>query len=462
MKIPEKSEILQLYDGNSISVLAYHYKVARATIRKWLNFHDIPIKSHLQSSTEANSKIKQGYHNHPKLNDKEWLYNQRIINRKSYQNIGEELGVSDFCVKKYCKLHDIPLLQYNKSPYETDLKLSDKDFLESEYDKGKTLDEIAKSIGSNKATLSEWFAKHSIPTRPSNWYERKNNFLSNECNEIHEFIESLGFTVISNDRKILNGREIDLWIPEKNLAIEYNGLYHHIFRPNETSNSLIKGRNYHVSKTNDCEAQGIQLLHIFSDDWNNKKPIWKSMLSNKLGRTKNTIFARKCEIKTVQRHEKIEFLVKNHIQGKDTSTIAYGLYYEERLVSLFTAKKSRYTKGQYDWELMRFCNLIDTSVVGGFTRLLSHFIKNHPGTLVTYTNREYSNGALYEKTGFRLTRVNGPSYYHVDLNKNIKYHRSTFQKKRLLPGSTMSESDIMKRLGYQRIWNCGTKTYIFS
>ena len=169
MKIPEKSEILQLYDGNSISVLAYHYKVARATIRKWLNFHDIPIKSHLQSSTEANSKIKQGYHNHPKLNDKEWLYNQRIINRKSYQNIGEELGVSDFCVKKYCKLHDIPLLQYNKSPYETDLKLSDKDFLESEYDKGKTLDEIAKSIGSNKATLSEWVAKHSSPTRPSNW-----------------------------------------------------------------------------------------------------------------------------------------------------------------------------------------------------------------------------------------------------------------------------------------------------
>src|SRR5690606_14629085 len=101
--------------------------------------------------------------------------------------------------------------------------------------------------------------------------------------------------ILVNDRKILNGLELDIVIPEKKIAIEYNGLFHHIWRPNESSFSARKDKNYHLFKTEECERQGYQLIHIFSDDWKNNNELIKSMILNKLGLTPKRIYARNCE-----------------------------------------------------------------------------------------------------------------------------------------------------------------------
>lgn len=118
-----------------------------------------------------------------------------------------------------------------------------------------------------------------------------NNGISKEETELKDFLNSLDIKIIENDRMILEGKELDIFIPSHNIAIEYNGLYWH-------SEQYID-KNYHLNKTEACEAKGIQLIHIFEDEWLYKQDIVKSRLKNILGLTQNKIWARKCEIKIV-------------------------------------------------------------------------------------------------------------------------------------------------------------------
>lgn len=88
------------------------------------------------------------------------------------------------------------------------------------------------------------------------------------------------------------------------------------------------------------------------------------------------IYARKCSIKEVGKSEKKKFLEENYLQGQDKSLIAYGLYNNDRLVSLMTFGVPKFTRG-CSWELVRFCSLHGTHVIGGASRLLNYFINKH-------------------------------------------------------------------------------------
>ena len=155
------------------------------------------------------------------------------------------------------------------------------------------------------------------------------------------------------DRKILpNGKELDIYIPEKKISIEFDGIYWH-------SELNGKKRNYHLNKTVECEKQGIRLIHIFENEWNSSREIVESKLVNILGNRKERIHARKCLIKTPTYIEKCDFLEKNHIQGKDISKIYYGLYHNDKLISIITFGHRRVVMGgnfsnENEYELYRY------------------------------------------------------------------------------------------------------------
>ena len=223
--------------------------------------------------------------------------------------------------------------------------------------------------------------------------------ISDRENKLLKFIkENYDGEIIESDRKILNGKELDIYLPDLKLAFEFNGLYWH--------NELYKSKYYHLNKTESCLENGIKLIHIWEDDWNYKQEIIKSMILNKLGKTPNKIFARKCEIKEISDTKLVrEFLDKNHIQGFVGTTIKLGLYYENELVSLLTLGKkrkfmnSKSKEGEY--ELLRFCNKLNTNVVGGSSKLFKYFIKNYTFTeITTYADRSHSQGNLYKILGF--------------------------------------------------------------
>jgi hypothetical protein len=277
--------------------------------------------------------------------------------------------------------------------------------------------------------------------------------------EVADFIRSLGFNVIVDDRAILNGLEVDLYVPEKNVGIEFNGVFWH----SEISGN--KDRKYHVGKTEECRNRGVKLLHIFDQEWNEKKSIIQSILRATLGKTSNRIYARKCEVRTVKNDECQTFLHENHIQGSDRSSIRLGLWYEETLVAIMTFCKSRYDKS-VQYEMSRFCCKLNTRVVGSASKLFSHFVKNYnPASVVSYSDRRLFTGETYPAIGM-LFCENTPAAYFYTKNGSIVGTRMTFQKHKLvdiLPkfDPRKSEWENMKDNGFDRIWDCGHLKYLW-
>ena len=278
--------------------------------------------------------------------------------------------------------------------------------------------------------------------------------------EILNYIKSIyGGIVYNNDRKTLgDGTELDIVIPEKNIAIEYDGLYWH--------NELNKPRNYHLVKTEKCNLMGIKLIHIFEDEWKNpvKRNIWKSMLANKLGLNTGKIYARKCEIKTVEKGVGYRFLEDNHIQGKCQSSILIGLYYEGELVSLMTFGKTRHFIGNssHEYELLRFCNKVGVSVVGGASRLFKYFVDSYsPKSVVSYADYRWSDGTLYDNLGFVKYNVSKPNYYYVigaERKNRFNFRKSALVRKYGCP-MDMSEHEFCLSRKWYRIYDCGSLCY---
>jgi len=274
-------------------------------------------------------------------------------------------------------------------------------------------------------------------------------------NEVKTYIQSLNIPFESNNRTILNGKEIDIYIPDKGIAIEYNGLYWH--------SELYVDKNHHLDKTEICESQNIQLIHIFEDEWVYKQDIVKSRLKNILGITKNRLYGRKCTIKEVLTKDKTKFLNENHIQGSVGSKINLGLYYNSELVSLMTFGK-RPIFNNNEFELIRFCNKLDTTVIGGASKLLKYFIKQYnPKEIISYADRRWSIGNMYEKLGFNFISNTPINWFCIEKNK--RYHRVRYQKHKLV-----SEGYDENKTGHQiclenkiyRIYDSGNKKYILN
>ncbi len=273
--------------------------------------------------------------------------------------------------------------------------------------------------------------------------------------KLHDYISSLCKNIIKNSRSIISPLELDIYLPDYNLAIEFNGLYWH--------NDEIIDKDYHLNKTKLCEEKNIQLIHVFEHHWNDlfKREIIKSMISSKL-QLNNKIYARKCKIKEVENNVKDDFLNKNHIQGQCKSSINLGLYYNKELVSLICFSKSRFNKN-FDYEMIRFCSKKYFNVIGGASKLLKHFKNNYNSSIITYADRTYSNGNLYENIGFKKHYINKPKYYYFKNGEII--NRMSAQKKKLPKlinnfDPILTEYKNMKNNGFKKIWDCGTITYI--
>lgn len=273
--------------------------------------------------------------------------------------------------------------------------------------------------------------------------------------ELADFIAQY-VDIITSDRKVLgSGKELDIVIPSKKLAFEFNGLFWH-------SDARGKDKKYHLTKTKNCEAAGYQLIHIFSDEWRDKKEIVKSRIKNLLGNSDRRIYARKCEVKEVDSKTTMQFLRDNHMQGAVGSKVKLGLYYNDELVSIMTFGGLRVNMGQKvrkegQYELMRFCNVLNTSVVGGASKLLKYFERNYDvSMMISYADLRWSKGDLYFKLGFEHTHSSEPSYFYTkgeNREYRFKYRKNILVEQGADP--SMTEREIMIEKGYARIYDCG-------
>jgi len=277
--------------------------------------------------------------------------------------------------------------------------------------------------------------------------------------EIKKWISSL-IEIEENKRFYEKGKykyEIDIFVPSKNLGIEIDGLYWH----SEIAGG--KDKNYHLEKTKYFEKKGIRLIHIFDNEWLEKQDLIKSFIKNQLGLIKNKLYARKCEVKEIDTKIKNKFLNENHLQGEDKSKIKLGLFYNEELVSVMTFGKPRFNT-KYEWEIIRYANKKDLSVIGSFGKLLNYFIEKYkPSSIISYADKRFFDGQIYLKNKFELINESLPNYFYTKDYKSLET-RENYQKYRLKDkleffSPQLSEWENMQMNGYDRIWDCGN--YVF-
>jgi hypothetical protein len=253
-------------------------------------------------------------------------------------------------------------------------------------------------------------------------------------------------------------KEIDIYIPELKIGFEFNGTRWH--------SELYINNDYHLKKTKLCEENGIRLIHIFEDDFDHKSTIIRSIIQNIFNKSER-IYGRLTIIKQINDKKIItRFLTENHLQGFVNTNINYGLYYNDELVSLMTFMKSRKILNKTDkngeYELVRFCNKVGFSVIGGASKLLKQFIKDYaPKSVLSYCDISWANGILYKNLGFKLIGLTKPNYYYIINGK--KENRINYQKHKLVKkgySQDLTEVQIMAQLGYYRLFNCGNEKYV--
>lgn len=283
-------------------------------------------------------------------------------------------------------------------------------------------------------------------------------FVSKQETEISNFVKNdLKIEAVTSYKNIKNVFEIDVFIPSKKVGIEHSGLYWH--------SNKFKDNNYHIDKTEKCLRENIKLIQIFGDEWKFKRKICLSRIRNILGLNTKKIFARKTKLFEIEPKLARTFMDNNHLQGF-AGGLHFALVDNDEIVSMMTFCKYRKSLGRESkpncYEMVRFCNKLNTTVVGGASKLLKKFVNLHqPEDIISYADRRWSEGEMYKKIGFNFIKNTKPNYFYTDgifkRENRFKYRKQELVKMGYNPKKT--EKQIMEEMGYYRLYDCGHKLF---
>lgn len=302
-------------------------------------------------------------------------------------------------------------------------------------DKNYSYFDLVKLFNAPYYTVQYWATRLNLKEYINYTFTGKSHYED----EIVEFIKSLNINNIKRNKKILNGLEIDIYLPDYNLGIEFNGTYWH--------SDLYKDKNYHFNKSLEAQKQGIRLIHIYQYEWddeNQRKKI-KSLLRITLGKVSARIYARDCEIKEITNNEAKVLNDMVHLQNHRNAKVIYGLYYNSELVQLMSFSHHR----QYEWEIVRGCPGSNNIVVGGVSKLFKHFIDDYnPREIFSYCDFNKFDGKSYEALGMKFIGYTGPDMKYIIKDKVINRQPTKYKE--------------IKNNIDARIYGAGSKKYIWT
>ncbi|MBR1454666.1 MAG: hypothetical protein IJ593_08520 [Lachnospiraceae bacterium] len=344
--------------------------------------------------------------------------------------------------------------RYTKSEL---IELSDKYY--AKYNERPTVSGLAEfcgvTYGVMRYHLEKFDLNHSIYIDM--------HYTSEGEKELTRFIKSIYNGDVKRCVKdVIPPYELDIYIPELKLAIEYNGNFWH--------SDNMKDKNYHLNKTIMCGKLGIRLIHVFEYEWknNNQKEKIKSLINNLINKNKNILYARDLVIKEIENSEAVEFCNKYHLQNGINSKINIGLFKDNELVQLMTFGTPRFSSG-YQYEMLRLATKSDYYITGGSERLFNYFVKKYnPSSVVSYCNLSKFRGDIYFKLGFKFCGWGTvePNYVWCDGYGNDVLTRYQTMKHLLvekgLGTDDQTEDEIMESLGYLKIYDCGNLKFVWT
>lgn len=271
--------------------------------------------------------------------------------------------------------------------------------------------------------------------------------------DLYDFLKSIySGTIIRHDKQLLNegtynqfGLELDFYIPEKKVAIEFNGTYWH--------SSLYKDKNYHFRKSQLCEEKGVRLIHIWEYEWLNERqqPILKNIVKNALGLSEEKIYARKCKIVVKNSADMKEFFDKNNIQGFRPGKFSICLEYNNEIVMAYQMGSAFFGKGKYEWEVIRGATKLGYNVIGGASKIWKYFLREYkPNSCVYYIDYNYFNGNSLPHLGLQYVTTQSSFKNHFTKTGEIKNR----EPKRHKEIKELQEKGLVVP-----IYNAGTKVY---
>ena len=259
---------------------------------------------------------------------------------------------------------------------------------------------------------------------------------------------------------------MDIFIPDLNVAIEYNGTSFHHSSKSEFVNKYYKNKTkhykYHFNKWNTCRLNGVTLLSVYDFYWMipKKKEIFYSKISHLLG-LDSKIFARKSKILPIENEIAFKFYENNHIEGKGfpyKNSQSFGLFVNDELLMCSTIGELYNQKSKtFKQKLHRICTKLDTTVVGGLSKM-SKYLRKDFGEF-TYQITLSSGGSSLNKS--KDFKVIDPRYFWVNPNTYEYFHRNYCQKHLLTKHfkqellSTDTENTYMERLGFLKVYDNG-------
>lgn len=319
------------------------------------------------------------------------------------------------------------------------------------YDKSKKpLHVLAEETGIHRFQLSRLLGDRVIKYRRSSYEERL---------FIEDIEKHFDISLERGSRKIISPLELDAYLEEAKLGIEYHGIYWH-----STDRKDVDMRHFH--KRNASKTVGISLLQFTSIEVEQRRNQVFSIIASKLGKTKR-LFARKCEVLEIGSKEYRAFCENYHLQGSVGASVRLGLFYSGELVSVMSFGKSRYDK-KHAWEMIRYCTKSGLTVVGGASKLWKHFLKTtDPESVVTYADARISNGKVYEKLGFTFSHHSLPNYWYVGKNCSTVESRVKYQKHKLRNtlenfDASLTEKENMINSGFRIFYDAGNLVYTWT
>lgn len=278
--------------------------------------------------------------------------------------------------------------------------------------------------------------------------------------EIFSFIKDIyNGEVSQRNRSILESKELDIYIPELKLGIEYNGLYWH--------SEANKDKNSHLQKLEMCNKKGIRLIQIFEDEYISRKDIVLSKIRHLIGcENPNKIYGRKCTVSEIDFHTARDFLENNHIQGSVRSTVYLGAYYNGTLVGVMSFKKEN---KEGHWELTRFASIIGYTCCGVGGKLFKYF-KTHynPNEVKSFADRRWTINEeknIYLELGFKKVYYTYPDYKYFFRDNGKRYHKFSFRKKILIKkynlDENLTETQMTDKINAYKVYDCGLIKYVW-
>jgi Zn finger protein HypA/HybF involved in hydrogenase expression len=261
--------------------------------------------------------------------------------------------------------------------------------------------------------------------------------------DLADFVSSLGVEIVQSSRSIIAPYELDIYVPEKRLAIEYHGLWFH--------REELVGNKTRI-KYEMCAEAGITLIQVFEDEWLNDREKVECRIKAAVGACERR-YARKCALGRVDRKDARAFLEARHMQGAGTAlNRVYGLWDGADLVAVASFGKGRFNND--GWELLRYCS--KGRVLGGLSRLVKAFRREHVGDIVSYADLRWGDGESYGKAGFQLEKITSPDYWWADCGKRKRTARYMVQPHKI----GMPEKEYAAQKGWVKVLGVGHKKWI--